>query len=349
MTSTADVVLKVVFSLMIAINFLGNSLVIVVVMRYRRMQTPMNYLLAHLALADLLFAVFFIPRRLLITEFQHPSGWVGDFLCRTFTHANLSWVASVAAVITLLIIAWERYHAIIHPHKSLGRLTKRRLRKLIIMTWILSFIFLLPETYVISYSDEKKACAFFFPDWLGKADSVLWLFAIGLFPLGAMGIMYGRVVRRLWFSGDQTSNVSQRTMLQSRKHVTKTVLLITVVLAISWLPNLIYYFLESFKFINDTRTIVTNVGSSEHLFRLVTYIFISVNSTINPVIYAAHDRAFRRHMWRLVTKGCKSRNNKVIGDHPSTVSALAFRGVAMDQCKLPEPQEQQENGETCGL
>lgn len=349
MTSTADITFKVVFCIMVTVNFCGNALVILVIVKNRSMQTPMNYLLANLALADLLFALFFIPRRLLVTEFHHPSGWVGDFLCKTFTHANLSWVASVAAVITLLFIAWERYQAIIHPHSSRGRMTKGRLRKLIIISWVSSVIFLLPETYVLYYDEEKNTCAWAFSDWLGKADSVMWLFAIGLFPLGAMGIMYGRVVRRLWFSSDETANVSQRSLLRSRKRVTKTVLLITVVLGISWLPNLIYYFLEMFLLINDTRTIVTSTNSSEKLFRVVTYIFISINSTINPVIYATQDKRFRRHMWRAVTGACRSRANKVSMDMQqpgegacATVSGarLALKGVGFE-CKLPDTQRNQ--------
>ena len=355
MTSTADIIFKLVFSVMLTVNVFGNSLVILVVVRNRRMQTRMNYLLANLALADLLFALFFIPRRLLITEFHHPSGWVGDFLCKTFTHANLSWVASVAAVITLLFIAWERYHAIIHPHNSRRRMTKARLRQLVIISWVSSVIFLLPETYVLHYNEEIGACAWAFPDWLSKADSVMWLFAIGLFPLGAMGIMYGRVVRRLWFSSDQSTNVSQRALLQSRKRVTKTVLLITVVLGISWLPNLIYYFLESFLLINDTRTIVTNIGSSEKLFRVVTYIFISINSTVNPVIYATQDSRFRRNMWRLVTSVCRSRSNKVseglkqsgLGACATVSGAgLALKGVGT-QCKLADADAN--HLETCSM
>lgn len=341
MSSTADITFKVVFSLMIIVNFLGNTLVIFVVLRNRRMQTPMNYLLTNLALADLLFALFFIPRRLLITEFRHPVGWVGDLLCKTFTHANFSWIASVAAVITLLFIAWERYHAIIHPHNSRGRMTKGKLRKLIIFTWISSVIFLLPETYVIRYDVKKKACIFDFPVWLGKVDAAMWLFAIGLFPLGTMGILYGRVVRRLWFTKDHTTNISQRTLLKSRKRVTKTVLVITVVLAISWLPNLIYYFLEMFLLINDTVTIQTNIGSFETLFRVISYVFISINSTVNPVIYATQDRTFRRHMWRTLAQCFGTRNNKVCGGELKesgvcvTVSgaAIALKGVGIE-CKL---------------
>lgn len=345
MSSTADIIFKLVFSVMITVNVFGNTLVILVVVRNRSMQTPMNYLLANLALADMLFALFFIPRRLLITEFQHPSGWVGNLLCKTFTHANLSWVASVAAVITLVFIAWERYQAIIYPHNKRGRMTKGRLRNVIIISWVSSVLFLLPETYALYYNEKKRMCAWNFPDWLGKTDSVLWLFAIGLFPLGAMGVMYGRVVRRLWFSNDHTTNISQRSLLQSRKRVTKTVLLITVVLGISWLPNLIYYFLEMFYLINDTRTIVTNIGSTEKLFRVVTYVFISINSTVNPVIYATQDRRFRRHMWRLVTSRCRSRNNKVFL-HQSGLGACATvsgAGVALQgvgiECKLPDAPE----------
>lgn len=343
MTSTNDIIFKVVFSLMLTINLLGNSLVIHVVLRNRRMQTPMNYLLSNLALADLLFAVFFIPRRLFITELKQPGGWVGDFLCKTFTHANLSWVASVAAVITLLFIAWERYVAIIHPHSLRGRMTKGKLRRLIIFSWVASVIFLLPETWVLYYNEQIRSCAWGFPDWLGKADSAMWLFVIGLFPLGTMGILYGRVVRRLWFTTDHSANTAQRTLLKSRKRVTKAVLLVTVVLGISWLPNLIYYFLEMFQLINDTATIETSVNSSEKLFRVVSYVFISINSTVNPIIYATQDRTFRRYMWRTLTNCFGSRNRKVSGDlqeSRATVSGAAFvlKGVGIE-CKIKNAEE----------
>ena len=323
---------------MLTINLLGNSLVIHVVRRNRRMHTPMNYLLANLALADLLFAVFFIPRRLFITEFKQPGGWLGDILCKTFTHANLSWVASVAAVITLLFIAWERYVAIIHPHNPRGRMTKGKLRKLILISWVASVIFLLPETWVLHYDEQIRSCAWDFPDWLGRADSAMWLFAIGLFPLGTMGILYGRVVRRLWFTADHSTSTAQRTMVKSRKRVTKAVLVVTVVLGISWLPNLIYYFLEMFLLINDTATIETSVNSSEKVFRVVSYVFISINSTVNPAIYATQDTTFRRYMWRTLTNCFGSRNRKVSGDLQQsrvTVSGAAFalRGAGIE-CKL---------------
>ena len=108
-----------------------------------------------------------------------------------------------------------------------------------------------------------------------------------------------------------------------------------------------------FYLINDTRTIVTNIGSTEKLFRVVTYVFISINSTVNPVIYATQDRRFRRHMWRLVTSRCRSRNNKVFL-HQSGLGACATvsgAGVALQgvgiECKLPD--EPENHYETCNV
>ena len=313
MATTDDIILKVLFSLLIGMNVLGNTLVVLVVILHRTMQTPMNYLLTNLAVADLLFGIFIIPVRPFNQEFTQPGGWEGDLLCKVLTYGNLAWLSSVTSVMTLMLISWERYHAILHPYKAGRRMTKGRLRKLIISAWISSAIFLVPETWHIRFDEKKDRCIYNFPIWLLKTDAVLWLTMIGLLPLGVMGVSYGRVVQRLWFRRERTANVSQRSLLQSRKRVTKTVLSVTVILGCCWFPNLIWYFLDSFSLI-----------SSVPKFHAVSHVFIMLNTTVNPIIYATRDKRFRRHMWRLVTKRCIRSRNNLVGDVQNVYESASF-------------------------
>lgn len=46
------------FSVMVIVNFIGNSLVISVVLLNKSMKTPINYLLMNLAVADMTVALF---------------------------------------------------------------------------------------------------------------------------------------------------------------------------------------------------------------------------------------------------------------------------------------------------
>ena len=105
MPSVSEITFKLLFSVVFAINLVGNTLVILIVSLHRRMQTPMNWLLANLALADLIIGLFFIPRTLLSDLYTHSGGLVGDILCKTLTYGNFSYLAAVASIMTLMFIA----------------------------------------------------------------------------------------------------------------------------------------------------------------------------------------------------------------------------------------------------
>lgn len=112
MSFVIETIFKVLFSVVIASNLIGNSLVILVVLLNSRMQTPMNCLLANLALADFFVGLFLMPRTLLNDLYTHPGGWLGDLLCKMLTHACFTYLAAVASMLTLMFIAWERYYAV---------------------------------------------------------------------------------------------------------------------------------------------------------------------------------------------------------------------------------------------
>ena len=80
--STFSLVYPLFVAAVIIFNIAGNSLVCVVILKKKEMKTSINWLLFHLAIADLLVAVFFIPPAVLSHFIELPNGVTGDLLCK---------------------------------------------------------------------------------------------------------------------------------------------------------------------------------------------------------------------------------------------------------------------------
>ena len=76
-TEAAEISLRVAFSFLVLITLVGNSLVCLVVLRNRLMRSAMNYLLVNLACADMVVAIFVIPRYIPIHSTNTPWGTPG--------------------------------------------------------------------------------------------------------------------------------------------------------------------------------------------------------------------------------------------------------------------------------
>ena len=88
----------------------------------------MNYLLVNLALADIMVALFITPQFILIHTFKHPDGMAGTLLCKLLTGGNLMWTGATASAFSLIVIAFERYYAVIYPYGNKGKLTIAKLK-----------------------------------------------------------------------------------------------------------------------------------------------------------------------------------------------------------------------------
>ena len=91
-------------------------------------RTPINYLLVNLAIADALYATFVTPQTFLKITPNHPGGTIGTFLCKLVTGGSLAWIAGNSSVITLVVIAAERYYAVIYPIGNVGKFTRGKLK-----------------------------------------------------------------------------------------------------------------------------------------------------------------------------------------------------------------------------
>ncbi|XP_067256606.1 cholecystokinin receptor type A [Chanodichthys erythropterus] len=137
MNQTVRIVLYVFIFL---VSFIGNSLIITVLVRNRRMRTVTNLFLLSLAVSDLMLCVFCMPFTLipnLMKDFIFGSG-----MCKVATY--FMGISVSVSTFNLVAISLERYSAICNPFKSRTWQTKSHAAKVITATWVVSFLLMLP-------------------------------------------------------------------------------------------------------------------------------------------------------------------------------------------------------------
>lgn len=313
---SAQIGLRASFSLLVAINLIGNTLVCLVVWRNRCLRNPMNYLLVSLACADLMVAIFIAPQYIFLHTYRHPQGLAGDFLCKLLTGGNLMWTGGVVSVVTLIAIAFERYLAVFYPHDEKRRISKTKLKFIIPACWLFSFLWNLPLFLVVRYSKDSDFCHEVWPlRWYLKAYSMCWLIVIGLLPVSIMAFLYSRVVCKLWVNDERPINITQRALFKSRKRITKTVLIVTVVYAFCWLPNLVVYVLDFYELIRHGDVVHTT-----------TVVFVTLNSAINPIVYCFQSKRFRICVKALLLSPCCLRRTAIVEPANSPANAVGTIG-----------------------
>ena len=84
--------------------------------------------------ADAMVGTFFAPQFLFENFITHPTGTVGDVLCKTLTGKNFSWIAALASGFTLVYVELERFYAVV-------KITKQKLKRIVPACWISDTIY----------------------------------------------------------------------------------------------------------------------------------------------------------------------------------------------------------------
>ncbi|XP_048579772.1 neuromedin-U receptor 2-like [Nematostella vectensis] len=192
-----SVALVVLFAIIGALGIVFNSVVIEVIRHNSMLHTPMNYLLMNLAISDIIIAVFILPRHVFLGLFTHPTGLVGDFLCKFVTGGGIIWIGATAEGYTLITIACERFFAIVRPHDARARITTRKLRWIVPLCWAVNTAVNLPSLSSLAYNQELDFCQESWPNWVNPTAYVGFVFVVGVSSVivyASPGAIYGSLV-----------------------------------------------------------------------------------------------------------------------------------------------------------
>ena len=292
-----DIVSRTIFSILILTNVVGNSLVILVIIRNRSMRAPLNYLLLNLAAADLTAGVFLAPSLMLEPTTTYPPGLTGEVLCRLFTSAYFGWAGFFTSAFSLLFVAFDRYYAIMKPYSIRHRITIKKLKIFIPACWIISALLGFPELFVWEFDNRKLVCRLNRQTPMIKVSYTYSFLVLAVFPTAVMLALYGRVIRRLWFEKDANS-VAFQAVRRSRMKITKTMLILSAIYVICQFPDSVRHVLEVY--------FPSHVSFTPTSFN-VFHCLVLLNSTVNPLIYAFQFPNFKRELIKMFCCGRRDR------------------------------------------
>ena len=294
-----EIILLLFFSVIMIVNLSLNVLVVLAVTRSKQKQPPINYLFLNLALSDMLVATSLIPQYIIRPVFTLTDGWAGTLFCKLFVGGFTMWVAGCASTTIYVVIALERFYAT-RLGKRARKLQGRKLKMAIALVWIYAVLTEIPPFCVMTYDESRKSCFENWPNQLhGKIYTVFTFLVDFTIPLIFMAALYTKTIKVLWVNSKRPN--TSLSAVKTRKRVTKIAVIVTVLHALCWSPDVTSYLLAYHV------PGLLEYGSIEHHACVIP---VAVGTCLNPIVYAFQSQRFRSQLANMIGC-CRLRKKKV--------------------------------------
>ncbi|XP_029428955.1 C-C chemokine receptor type 7 isoform X2 [Rhinatrema bivittatum] len=307
--------LPAMYTLVCLVGLLGNSLVMLTYIYFKRLKTMTDLYLLNLALADIIF-LFTLP----FWAFSVARYWAfGDF-CKV---ANCIYKMSFfSGMLLLMLISLDRYFAIVqaasaHRHRSralfIGKLS-------CIFIWVLAFFLSIPDlihSEVLGAKDKPVRCTITSNNIQSFiANLKISQMVIGfLIPLLVMSFCYSQIIK---------------TLLQARNFekykAIKVIIAVVIVFVVFQLPYNTVLLVKTISSFNSNQ----NCEASKRLdiAEDITKSLACFRCCLNPFLYAFIGIKFRNDLFKLLKElGCLSQEQLM---QWSTCKQHKRTSVAMD-------------------
>ena len=291
-SSTVRALRVTAYGVIILASLVGNSLVILSVVRYKKLRTTTNIFIANMAAADMLITIVYMPRALVmyvngVTWFTGTSGYV---LCKIvpFLHS----LAILVSILTLLLISIERLCAFLRPLSYTCDLKTSRKTAAVAGVWFVASLARVPYVLALRtrvHSSGRTYCSSKLKNLFGTEKArdfyyISLLVAFYALPLIFIFISYIVIIARL----RKTNN--RRAEESTSRQVLHKVVRMMVVVSLAFIACWITYFVAQLVF--------AEVPCAWRFWRLI---LAHSNSALNPCLYAAFNRKFRRSFVIIIT------------------------------------------------
>ena len=281
----------VLFVVIAVLGMSGNAAVLTIFIRTESMRTTANILIANLALADFLTLFFGIPSVALSFIEAHPSGAFGTFLCKFLTVGNMPSVSLTVSILTLTVLAFERYNAIVKPLRQKRRLTKNTVFYIVNCTWLTAVVLILPSFIATEYSSEYLLCYDSWSNTKRQVYHIILLILLFCLPLSVMVYCYWKTIKELYFvskSEITPGNVTARQNIQDKRQIVKVLLLVSLTFSICFGAFGIARLLDE-------------AGKASHIAYEIALLLLYSNAACDPLVYAFQSSNYKNALKRLLT------------------------------------------------
>ncbi|XP_062857045.1 adrenoceptor alpha 1Bb [Trichomycterus rosablanca] len=302
--------LGIVLGALILFAAVGNTLVIVSVLRDRRLRAPTHCLIANLAVADLVLSTAVLPVSAANEILEHWA--LGSAFCDVW--AALDVLCCTASILSLCVISVDRYIGVTRPLAYSRIVTRRRAVLAGLLTWVVSILVSVGPLFGWKQprAQNSAACAITEEPFYALFSSLASFYI----PLAVILAMYCRVYvvakrtsrslelgmkKERLNSCEVTLRIHQGSRASKDQHprsalsvtllkfsrekrAAKTVGVLVGAFTVCWLPFFITLPIVSFN---------ADMRPPETLFKVVFWLGY-FNSVVNPVIYPCYSREFRR-------------------------------------------------------
>ena len=261
-----------------------NILVIVAVKKIRELQTNSNILIAGLAVADLLVGAVSMPLTISVDALILRGTVSEDIIC---TLSNITgfvlYTAYRASYHYLILIAWERYVAIVKWTEYKVIVTKRRVKRYTGIAWITALV-----TTALYFALAAAGTRYEIIVFLDVIFGLIWLIGFSLM------VYFYRVVYIETRKRDrsQIRQVSVLIKARAESKIAYTVFLLTIAVFISSVPAVVVPIVATFS----------SFFRANAVFRWAE-IFLQINSLVNPVLYFYRNNRYRKAALKLLRFG----------------------------------------------
>ena len=275
----------VLFAVINDMALFGNLLTCYAVYRNQRLRRLPNMFVIALCISDILMSTLCMPFTV-VTLFH--GRWVfGETFCRI--HGFGAFTFGLASQQTMGLIAVSRYFCVVKSEKYAVLFKKQRALLYIAVVWCAALVGSLPPIFIkdgrFEFQPGKAMCSYTFESNIPYTVFIECVYVAA--PLIIITICYTKVFRAVSRSNQvfsQESNLHQLGANVEEAKVTKTLAAVMVGFTCCWLPV----------------SVMDNIDATrgEHTLSrqaYLTYAFlVYLSSTINPFIYGATNRQFRR-------------------------------------------------------
>ena len=289
--------MKIILGILLATGVIsgvfGNTLVLLAVLRSKTLRKQSGTLMIiNLAVTDLLMASLPMPILGVYFTFYWPEWIFGEALCRTTVF--VTGVSGFVSVLTMFLIAFDRYFAIVQNKSMLKR---RNVKIVLCLLWIISAIastLKLKRRGITNHSFKNgnfKVCSKLgsevFVDKSQKYSSLSMLL-VGVFMQVALLLIYAQI--GIFLSRVRNRRMGQDVQIQGvhrENRALKLMFSIVLTFYICWFPYVVVNFLRIFPVPSDSLYV-------DPTFMLIAYSLAMLNSSVNPLLYALVSENFRR-------------------------------------------------------
>ncbi|XP_022804317.1 RYamide receptor-like [Stylophora pistillata] len=295
----------IIYCLIFVVSLVGNGFIGIIVYKTKALRKPINFFIVNMAMSDLLFTIFLIPKQLeglYTTGSWLISGSLGKTMCKLLTFSVE--VSNIISIQSLCLIAVDRFGAVFYPLRC-PLISSKRCRFFIPVTWIIALAFNCPQliAYRLVQYPKRLVCE---PKWNGAfgesssyknyvlaRSAVFWQI-----PLVLIVVLYIAILKKVKsqkIPGEQCLNTREQRARRER-NVLKMSVAIMMTFAVCWLPVSISELLHH----HSSRTNTMIWSCAFQIFRVVAKFLGYSNCAINPCICFIFSENYRQGLKNLL-------------------------------------------------